>query len=695
MRWIHSHILRQIVLSPFLLAIPFTLLILILIPDFFPRFKSDLIETGFINKPGGYEFWRDVDMDGKSELIVLFNNTEGEASLKVIEEDGLIGAHYYCRGEMLSDEPHIYFVDFDHSGNNRIIVFSLSNDSIFLNCIDHANLHDFLFRNLFIGKIRTAGSKDAKTSSVFFEDMDGDGWKEIILTIIAGFPLQPRGCFIYDVRHNQLNKSPDMGVFMGNAAIEDINQDGFKEIFTTTYSISNYPDSSGGFQDDHSAWIMAFNKDLQFLFPPVEFRGEYIIVATLPVRIGNEWKLVSLLYQLSSGNTVPKLILSTIEGKVISERELGDSSERLLMDLFYVGQEREFIYKSDQQGNIEKIDGNLQTIEKFNVPVFISNNFLEADLDEDGKKELICAKSYGYPPVIFRHDFSSPVYLDLPPSMGAKLVQIKTLENGKNTIAIQQSDHFYHYSYERNRFYFMKFPFYIGIYLFILGFIFLIRRLQRVQFERNRKISDKITTLQLKSIKSQFDPHLTFNILTSISYAVHQENKELTNQFIAKFSAFIRGIVTDSDKISRTLGTELLLISNYLDVEKMRLPQFSYDISTPENLDLSIEIPKNIVLTFVENAMKHGIRPKEGPARIIVWVEEKTGGPLKIYIEDDGVGRTAPKDIGTENTGKGLLIVEQILDLWDKLTGKRITWAIEDLIENNKPTGTRVRITIP
>ena len=695
MEWSYAKIWKKILFSPFFLALPVAVVAILFLPDLFPKYKSELVETGFIDKRGGYEFWEDINQDGVCERIIFFHNTEGAASIKIIEKKGYIGDHYYCRGRMLSDDPSFVFGHFDNSNNNLIFVFSLIHDSVFLNCIDHANLRDFLFRDLFVDKVQMPGRTDVHAGVPFFEDLDGDGWNEIIFAIHAGFPLQPRGCYIYDFRKNKLIRSPEMGVFLDVTAIEDINHDGFKEVFMKTYSIFNYPDSLAGLQDDRSAWIMAFNKDLSFLFSPVEFRGKYIHIKTLPIKTEKDWKLISLLYQSVQGKYSPRLILSTVQGELISERNLVDTLERSEMDIFYIDQERECIYLTDQHGHIEKIDSTLQSIEKFIVPGLISGDILTADLDEDGKKEIVHSDSYNYTPVIVRHNLSSPLYLDLPPSNESRFTQIRTLENGRNTIAIQQAGHFYHYSYDRNRFYFLKFPFYIGIYLFILGFIYLIRRLQGIQIEHRKKLGDEITTLQLKSIKSQFDPHLTFNIMTSISYAVHQENKELTNQFIDKFSAFIRGIVADSDKISRTIGRELLLISNYLDVEKMRLQHFEYVITTPEGFNLSVEIPKNIVLTFVENAIKHGIRPKEGSAKIIVRAEEKTDGLMEICVEDDGVGRSAQEDASTEYTGKGFLIVGQILDLWDKLYGKRITLTIEDLTDNGKTTGTRVRISIP
>lgn len=695
MKWISSEILKQRLVSPFLLAIPCTILIIILLPNLFPKYKSELIDQGLIDKLGGFEFWEDIDRDGNSERIVLFNNNDGKASIKIIEEDGYLGAHYYCRGEMFSKYPFLYFGAFNNEGDKLILVYSMINDSIFLNCIDHANLQDFLFRDLFIGKVKTPGSKDTRPGTLFWEDLDNDGWKEVIFTLQTGFPLQPRGCYVYNFREGKLTKSPDMGVYFGITAIEDVNQDDYKELFTKTYAISNYSDSLGGMKDDHSAWIMAFNNDLKFLFPPVEFRGKYIKIRSLPIKTSNEWYLVSLVYQLIPGTQQPRVILTNLQGKVIRERNLTDTLEKPDYDLFYLGEDREHIYITNKKGYFEKIDVSLQPKETYNLIEVTSSIFLELDLDGDGKMEYVTMDNFGYMPIVFRKDLSYPLPIDLPMSRESRFIRGKALENGKIAIFIQQADQYYVFSYDRNKLHFLKFPFYFGIYIFILGFIHLIRRLQRFQLEHRKKLSEEITALQLKSIKSQFDPHLTFNIMTSISYAVHQENKELAKQFIAKFSDFIRSIVTDSDKISRTLGRELMLISNYLDVEKIRLKHFEYVIKTPDKVNLSVEIPKNIVLTFVENAVKHGIRPKESSATIIVSVEIKADGNLEIFIEDDGVGRTESKDTGKENTGKGLLIVEQILDLWYKLYGKQITWAIEDLKTDNTSAGTRVKIIIP
>ena len=448
MKGITTKIARQILLSPFLLAIPCTVLVIVLLPDLFPKYKSELIDQGLIDKLGGFEYWEDVDLDGKSEQIILFNNTEGEASVKIIEEDGYIGAHYYCRGEMFSNYLSLYFGTFEQNGNKLILVFSLLNDSIFLNCIDHANLRDFLFRDLFIGKVQTSGSKDTRPGTLFWDDLDSDGWTEVIFTIRTGFPLQPRGCFIYDFRRNKLIRSPEMGVFMDIAAIQDVNHDGLKEIFTNTYSISNYPDSIGGLQDDHSAWIMAFTKDLNFLFPPVEFRGKYLSVKSLPIKTANDWRLVSLICQKSAGKHFPRLILTDMNGKLIMDRKLTDTLEKMEFNLFSLGENREYIYMSNQKGFFEKIDVSLQPVQVYNIPGVESESYLALDLDGDGKMEYITMDNFGYPPVVCRNDLSFPLFIDISLTRESTFIRGKALDNGKTAIHIQQAGQYYVYLYD-------------------------------------------------------------------------------------------------------------------------------------------------------------------------------------------------------------------------------------------------------
>ena len=211
---------------------------------------------------------------------------------------------------------------------------------------------------------------------------------------------------------------------------------------------------------------------------------------------------------------------------------------------------------------------------------------------------------------------------------------------------------------------------------------------------QKQKTTDKITALQLHNIKSQFDPHFMFNVINSISYAVHKSDKETANQYIAELSEFVRNIVTDSKKISRPLQEELKLVSNYLKIEKLRFRnRFDFKITVQNGVSQSLQIPKNLVLTFAENAVKHGIRPLKENGLVKIEVGHSENSTI-ISIEDNGVGRNT-SITKTENTGKGLGIVQQILDLYFQLYKKRITYEVIDKFRNDNPAGAKVVISIP
>ena len=67
-----------------------------------------------------------------------------------------------------------------------------------------------------------------------------------------------------------------------------------------------------------------------------------------------------------------------------------------------------------------------------------------------------------------------------------------------------------------------------------------------------------------------------------------------------------------------------------------------------------------------------------------------------ICIKDNGIGRNRAKEIQTFGTGKGLSILDQILDLYLSLEKTKIIYDIEDLYDKDKNSlGTKVKIRIP
>ena len=68
---------------------------------------------------------------------------------------------------------------------------------------------------------------------------------------------------------------------------------------------------------------------------------------------------------------------------------------------------------------------------------------------------------------------------------------------------------------------------------------------------------------------------------------------------------------------------------------------------------------------------------------------------LQIFVRDNGIGRSASKDIKTEGTGFGIKTIIRIFDLLNKNNNLKATLEILDLKEKNIPSGTLVVIKIP
>ena len=156
-----------------------------------------------------------------------------------------------------------------------------------------------------------------------------------------------------------------------------------------------------------------------------------------------------------------------------------------------------------------------------------------------------------------------------------------------------------------------------------------------MHFETSRRI----TELQMKSIKNQIDPHFTLNILNAIgSLYATSENRDTADYLFGKYARLLRQTVLTSDKVEVTLGEELEFVKNYLDLEKFRMNnKFDYGVEVEAGVDMSLPIPRMLVHTFAENAVKYAFRPMNGKGRLKISI---TRQPAKYYITitDNGPG---------------------------------------------------------
>lgn len=142
--------------------------------------------------------------------------------------------------------------------------------------------------------------------------------------------------------------------------------------------------------------------------------------------------------------------------------------------------------------------------------------------------------------------------------------------------------------------------------------------------------------LELKALRSQFNPHLLYNTLNTITYLAKIQGVDNIQEVSKAFSRFMRAI-SRSDTELITLRQELSFTSDYLTIKKYNLiSDLQLTINASEEV-LDKPVMKLLLQPFIENAIVHGFRQCIGHAKITIDVELQ-GDYLNIKITDNGCG---------------------------------------------------------
>ncbi|MBV8635885.1 MAG: histidine kinase [Burkholderiaceae bacterium] len=164
----------------------------------------------------------------------------------------------------------------------------------------------------------------------------------------------------------------------------------------------------------------------------------------------------------------------------------------------------------------------------------------------------------------------------------------------------------------------------------------LMRELERAKEGRTE------AELRLSVLAAQIEPHFLFNTLTGVRSAIRSDPERgiaIIDRLVEYLRATIPQMRNDAGRTHVDLGSQLDAARAYLGVMHLRLPRLSYDIVCDPDL-LSHPVPPLMLISLVENAVKHGIELKPGPAHIEVYAA-RNGKQLEIAVADDGAGFTS------------------------------------------------------
>ena len=180
-----------------------------------------------------------------------------------------------------------------------------------------------------------------------------------------------------------------------------------------------------------------------------------------------------------------------------------------------------------------------------------------------------------------------------------------------------------------------------------------------------------------------------------VAYMPHENNRDKADYIFGKYARLIRQTVVSSDQIIIPLAEELEFVRNYIDLEKFRCDNsFDYIIDIDKEIDLQTRIPRMLIYTFVENAIKYAIRSmsEDGLLKISLSAKDHL---YQILIEDNGPGLESSES-SNKGTGKGLLILNELIELYYKLEKVKITYTLQNITgPGNIISGTRAVIEVP
>lgn len=172
----------------------------------------------------------------------------------------------------------------------------------------------------------------------------------------------------------------------------------------------------------------------------------------------------------------------------------------------------------------------------------------------------------------------------------------------------------------------------------------------RARERQTAALATELVQARLQALRMQINPHFLFNTLNTISALIH-ENPEAADRMVVRLSELLRRTLDRGDVQEVPLREELEFLRSYLGIEQMRFPDrlaVNYEIE-PKTHELLV--PHLILQPLVENALRHGILPREEAGRIDISARVVDGKHLELKVRDNGNGLATTQHNGTDGRG--------------------------------------------
>lgn len=659
----------------------------------FPHFEIEIVEEGVL-KNNSLNVYADFSGDGKTEKVFCYPWQKGFQAFPITRSNGEVVEQYNLRGEKGMYISHAVFTgDYDGNEKQELYVILHKGDSLVLNIIDPIG-KGHIVKNRFIGLVKKGkAGYDYDIRTTQFYDVNDDGKKELVFLISAGFSIYPRCVFLYDIVNDNLRKSDHLGAYPHELRISDINSDGEPEFVITNFASANMSPPLLEY-NDQNAYLWVLDKKLNPLFPPKVFEGatQFIKIFPFTSESENYW---GVFHKCASNyEEIGRLFyLLNYKGEIIKKQHYkykGYNSYLTVIPVKENNKDGALVYKRNK--NLYRLDHdlNLKKITKFDEGLVIIK---KEDLDHDGEDEVVMLSRKGRYIYVFRNDFKNYVKTEIkciPSDISTSLVIGKYNESA---LYFQAGNTWFDLIYRKVSYYYLKsLVLILGIYLAMSLLVWIIQHLTAGRDRRRKQMAE----LQLSNWKNQLDPHFTFNTLNSVGAVILTEDRDKAYDFFTRFSKLVRYALEASNRVSVSLNDEIHFIELYLQLEQFRFDdKFKYTIEVANDISRATPVPKMLLQTYVENAVRHGLMDRDNKGLLLINISSDKHHHV-FQVIDNGIGRLASSRKRRLSNGIGMKAMQDYFNLLNSINRKNISIDIGDFDEtNSKYPGTVVTIKIP
>ena len=604
-----SYIITAIII---IVVLVFTIMVKQIVPENqFEPYRLEL-DSVWDKDADSQEYVMDLDNDSKLEIIRHQKINKAGHSLELWNDKHLKMLDVFDKNEFVISLS-LKFADANEDGLKEIIFLTANKQLAYLNILEYKYDHK--------GVSFLKGIKKIKVDSIKYYNNKPDAINHNILinkndiwfNIQAAYSLQPRNIYKYNSSTQELVKTPRNSIVAKAFELVSYNNQDFllaKNVIAAGNTVSpeesemlrnaKDPDSIGYYEltknrvyqyGDFSSYILMYNSSLDFAFKPIEFNGWANYTKTGIVTLDSIPCIVAITNTIQGDTTNKKITICNLQGKILKQRPMTDSYSEVFSEknkIVFWGNNTFNVY-SEMLEPIKEIPDITYACGFYDIGNRKETEFIAF------KKNKICILSDDFKALAtFKIEQE---YAPYPEDNGIELLQI----DKKQCFVYNTHSFYYLFSYQKNEFALLKYPFYISIFFLWFGILFLILRINTMRLEKEKRKLEKTVaerTQELQNINME---------LASQNEEIEAQTEKIIEQYqrIEKLDRFKESLTQALVHDLKNPLSQILLNAGNHEVNNparkmMRLIMNMLDVEKYENTELKLNIELHSLRNILE-----------------------------------------------------------------------------------------------